>query len=117
MKKKIEQNLYYIYKIPSNKIRNLEKYSFKEARENGDIVAIGDNLVVSTIQQYHKNKKTPEQLFNEVEDIRKEIKRLKKLPSSKQNGKTINELYEKIDRTIFIDDIVNIKVKSKKEYK
>jgi len=117
MKKKIEQNLYYIYKIPSNKIKNLEKYSFKEARENGDIVAIGDNLVISTIQQYHKNNKTPEQLFNEVEDIRKEIKRIKKLPSSKQNGKKINELYEKIDRTIFIDDIINIKVKSKKEYR
>ena len=77
VKKKIEQNLYYIYKIPSNKIRNLERYSFKEARENGDIVAIGDNLVVSAIQQYHKNNKTPEQLFNEVESIRKEIKRLK----------------------------------------
>lgn len=117
MKKKIEQNLYYIYKIPSNKIKSLTKYSFKEARENGDIVAIGDNLVISTIQQYHKNNKKPEELFKEVEDIRKEIKRLKKLPSSKVNGKTINELYEKIDRTIFIDDIVNIKVKSKKEYK
>lgn len=117
MKKKIEQNLYYIYKIPSNKIKDLTEYSFKEARENGDIVAIGDNLVISTIQQYHKNNKSPEELFEEVEDIRKEIKRLKKLPSSKANGKIINELYEKIDRTIFIDDIVNIKVKTKKEYK
>lgn len=117
MKKKIEQNLYYIYKIPSNKIKNLTKYSFKEARENGDIVAIGDNLVISKIQQYHKNNKTPEELFKEIEDIRIEIKRLKKLPSSKENGKRINELYERIDRTIFIDDIVNIKVKSKKEYR
>ena len=117
MKKKIEQNLYYIYKIPSNKIMDLKKYSFKEARENGDIVAIGDNLVISAIQQYHKNNKPPEDLFNEVEDIRKEIKDLKKQPSSKQIGKKINELYEKIDRIIFIDDIVNVKVKSKKEYK
>lgn len=117
MKKKIEQNLYYIYKIPSNKINKITKYSFKEARENGDIVAIGDNLVISKIQQYHKKNKSSSELFQEIENIRKEIKKLKKLPTSKENGKKINELYEKIDRTIFIDDIINIKVKSKKEYR
>lgn len=117
MKKKIEQNLYYIYKIPSNRIKNLRKYSFKEAREKGDIVAIGDNLVIAMIQKYHKNNKTPNELFKEVEDMRKEIKILKKEPSSRLNGLKISELYEKIDRTIFIDDIINIKVKSKKEYK
>ena len=117
VRNKVEQNLYYIYKIPSNKIKSLTKYSFKEARENGDIVAIGDNLVISKIQQYHKKNKSSSELFKEVEDIRKEIKKLKKLSSSKENGRKINELYEKIDRTIFIDDIVNIKVKSKKEYR
>ena len=42
VKKKIEQNLYYIYKIPSNKIRNLERYSFKEARENGEFISKQD---------------------------------------------------------------------------
>ena len=46
---KVLQNQYYVMKIPSNKLLSLNKYSFKEASMDGNIVSLGDNLVLSKI--------------------------------------------------------------------
>ena len=63
---KVLQNSYYIYKIPSNKIKTLKNYSFKEATEDGNVVSIGDNLVLAKIREYYNNNKDHVELYNQV---------------------------------------------------
>ena len=74
---KVLQNSYYIYKIPSNKIKGLKMYSFKEAAKDGNIVSIGDNLVLA--------KRDYISLYEEVQNIRKKMKSIRKEPTSKKN--------------------------------
>ena len=114
---KILQNSYYIYKIPSNQINHLKDYSFKEALQDNNVVSIGDNQVLAKIREYYNNNKDHVTLYNQVQSIRKEIKTIKKEPSSKENSKKIRYLQGKLDKMLFVDDIINIKVVKKKEYK
>lgn len=114
---KILQNSYYIYKIPSNQINHLKNYSFKEALQDNNVVSIGDNQVLAKIREYYNNDKDHVTLYNQVQSIRKEIKTIKREPSSKENSKRIRYLQNKLNKMLFVDDIVNIKVMKKKEYK
>ena len=114
---KVLQNSYYIYKIPSNKISQLTHYSFKEASKDGNIVSIGDNLVLAKIREYYHNDRDHVSLYNQVQSIRKEMKEIRKLPTSNDNIEKIKELQSQLDDLLFVDDIINIKVITKKEYK
>ena len=73
---KVLQNLYYIYKIPSNKIRGLKQYSFTDAFKDGNVVSIGDNLVLAKIREYYGNTTDHVTLYNQVQNIRKEMKQI-----------------------------------------
>ena len=114
---KVLQNSYYIYKIPSNKISQLTHYSFKEASRDGNIVSIGDNLVLAKIREYYHNDRDHVSLYNQVQAIRKEMKEIRKLPTSNDNIEKIKELQSQLDDLLFVDDIINIKVITKKEYR
>ena len=63
---KVLQNQYYVMKIPSNKLLGLSKYSFKEASMDGNIVSIGDNLVLSKIREYYGISDDHITLYNKV---------------------------------------------------
>lgn len=114
---KVLQNLYYVYKIPSNKINNLKTYSFKDASRDGCVVSIGDNLVFAKIREYYGETGDHISLYNKVQDIRKEMKNIKKQPTCQENIDKLKDLQHQLDKMLFIDDIVNIKVVTKKEYK
>lgn len=114
---KVLQNSYYIYKIPSDKISHLSHYSFKEASRDGNVVSIGDNLVLAKIREYYNNTEDHVSLYNRVQAIRKEMKEIRKLPTSTDNINKIKKLQSQLDDMLFVDDIVNIKVMTKKEYK
>lgn len=114
---KVLQNLYYVYKIPSNKIKKLETYSFKDASRDGCVVSIGDNLVFAKIREYYGETGDHISLYNKVQDIRKEMKNIKKQPTCQGNIDKLKDLQHQLDKMLFIDDIVNIKVVTKKEYK
>lgn len=114
---KVLQNLYYVYKIPSNKINNLKTYSFKDASRDGCVVSIGDNLVFAKIREYYGETGDHISLYNKVQDIRKEMKNIKKQPTCQENIDRLKDLQHQLDKMLFIDDIVNIKVVTKKEYK
>nr|DAK84775.1 MAG TPA: RNA dependent RNA polymerase [Caudoviricetes sp.] len=114
---KVLQNLYYIYKIPSNKIKELNKYSFSEAFKDGNVVSIGDNLVLAKIREYYGNTTDHVSLYNKVQNIRKEMKQIRKQPTSKENIEKLKELQHKLDSLLYVDDIVNVKVVTKKEYR
>lgn len=114
---KVLQNLYYVYKIPSNKINSLKTYTFKEASRDGCVVSIGDNLVFAKIREYYGETGDHVSLYNKVQNIRKEMKSIKKLPTSQENIDKIKDLQHQLDNLLFVDDIVNIKVITKKEYR
>ena len=114
---KVLQNSYYIYKIPSDKIEELTNYSFKEATRDGNIVSIGDNLVLAKIREYYNDSRDHISLYNQVQCIRKEMKLIKRTPTSKENINRIKYLQGQLDKLLFVDDIINIKVIRKKEYK
>ena len=114
---KILQNSYYIYKIPSNQIEKLTNYSFKEASRDGNVVAIGDNLVLAKIREYHNDTRDHIELYNQVQSIRKEMKDIKKRPTTNHTIEELRELQSQLDSLLFVEDIVNIKVVTKKEYK
>jgi len=113
---KVLQNQYYVMKIPSNKLLSLDKYSFKEASMDGNIVSLGDNLVLSKIREYYGISDDHITLYNKVQSIRKEMKKIKKEASSKENSIKIKELQSELDRLLFVKDIINVKVVAKKEY-
>lgn len=114
---KILQNSYYIYKIPSNKINKLTHYSFKEASKDGNVVSIGDNLVLAKIREYYNDNRDHVSLYNQVQTIRKEMKLIRKEPTSPENIEKIKNLQSQLDDLLFVDDIINIKVVTKKEYR
>ena len=114
---KVLQNQYYIYKIPSNKITKLKTYSFKDASKDGYVVSIGDNLVLAKIREYYGENGDHVSLYNKVQDIRKEMKKIRKLPTSTENIEAIKKFQSQLDNLLFVDDIVNIKVVTKKEYR
>lgn len=114
---KVLQNQYYIYKIPSNKITKLKKYSFKDASKDGNIVSIGDNLVLAKIREYYGDKSDHVSLYNKVQEIRRQMKEIRKQPTSVKNLEDIKKLQSQLDSMLFVDDIINIKVMAKKEYR
>lgn len=114
---KVLQNSYYIYKIPSNKIKTLKNYSFKEATEDGNVVSIGDNLVLAKIREYYNNNKDHVELYNQVQSIRKKMKEVRKLDNSQENINELKNLQSILDNLLFVDDIVNIKILAKKDYR
>ena len=114
---KVLQNQYYIYKIPSNKITKLKKYSFKDASKDGNIVSIGDNLVLAKIREYYGDKSDHVSLYNKVQEIRRQMKEIRRQPTSVKNLENIKKLQSQLDSMLFVDDIINIKVMAKKEYR
>lgn len=113
---KVLQNLYYVYKIPSDKLLTLTEYSFKEASKDGNVVSIGDNLVLAKIREYYGDTRDHVSLYNYVQAIRKEMKELRKI-GGRSSIEKIKELQEQLDKLLFVGDIVNVKVVAKKQYK
>ena len=114
---KVLQNLYYVYKIPSNKITKLKRYSFKEASRDGCVVSIGDNLVFAKIREYYGIMGDHVALYNKVQNIRKDMKDIKKRPTTDENIEELKAKQQELDDLLFVSDIINIKVMTKKEYR
>ncbi len=114
---KVLQNLYYVYKIPSDRIESLNTYTFKEASRDGCVVSIGDNLVLAKIREYYGEMGDHIALYNKVQEIRKQMKDIKKLPTTQENIDKIQGLQQKLNNMLFVSDIVNIKVITKKDYR
>ena len=104
-------------KIPSDKIGSLTKYTYKDAIRDSNIVSIGDNLVLAKIRELHGINDDHIALYEKVQLIRKEMKKIKKRSASKKNAELIHKLQEQLDELLFVPEIINIKVVQKKDYK
>ena len=127
----LKQNLFQIIKIPTSKIQrkkktdsngkiiefNLGEHTYKDAKENNEIVSVGDNLVFHKIREYNNDLRTPIEIYNRIHILYKIRDNLKKDVNSKENSEKLNNIQDSIINELFVKDIINIEVINKKHYK
>lgn len=110
------QNLYQIFKLPSTMIvengMEIKNYTIGRAVKDGTLVAIGDNLVFQQIRRYYGDHRTHREIFDVVQGFRKNEKFYKR-QGLYADAATIDK---HLKRILFVKDIINVEVVSKKEY-
>ncbi len=113
MSKKIMQR--YVYKIKSSRLRNAKwdlQLSIKSAKENDELISLADSTVLRFIREINDEKN----IIEEYKRIRKDINDVKKLPTSLENRRRIEELYNKLDELLFVRDYVCIVMNNNKDF-
>lgn len=112
--KKLQQ---YIYKIESNLLEKKNwdmKLSVDDARKvDGLIVALADSQVLTWINELNGTQDYDEK----AKEIKKEIKWLKKQPTSRENKARISALYKKLYNLQFKEDYVCVVMNKKSHYR
>ena len=96
-----------VLKISSKKIRYANwdfKISLEEAKQNEELVSLGDSQVLRMIRQIRNNNITEEEILNTKE----RINILKRLTTNEDNKNKIKEEYEKLTAQTFMEDYVVI---------
>ena len=111
---KVLQNNYYTMKITTDQAMKLNggTYTFKDASLNGDIITSGDCLAFQKILEHKGIKENHIVLFNKVSEIR----RLQKQARQEKNKRRVQQLQRQLDNLLYIDDLISVKVLSKKDY-
>ena len=110
----IIQNLYQIFKLPSTMLiqqdLKIDRYTVSQGVRDGNVVSIGDNLVFQQLRYIHGDYSEPNELFNKVQLLRKDLKEYKKQGDS---GK-IKIANQMISSLLFVKDIINVNINGKK---
>lgn len=105
----------YILKINSNRLK-LNNWSlnisFDEAKNNEEIIALGDSQLLRFIRRLTNNNYSEE----EIRDIKHEIRELKKEKNNKNNIDKIRKLYDKLNKILYIDSYVGIVFDTKSDF-
>jgi hypothetical protein len=94
-----------IYKIHSSRFRinNWDlKLTLQEAKDNEEVVALGDSITLRMIRKIKGDTTTEEDIF----DIKKKINKLKK--RKKDNSEKIIELYDELESKTLIEDYLEV---------
>ena len=97
----------FILKIQSNRLRENDwslNINLKEARDNEELIQLGDSQILRFIRELTNNNYTEE----EIKGVKEEINKLKKEKSCKSNKNKIEELYDRLDKMLFIPEYVSI---------
>ncbi|MGM9988413.1 MAG: hypothetical protein ACI35O_14450 [Bacillaceae bacterium] len=113
----IKLQQYQVFKIPTSRLvennYTISDYIPSKARENGELVQIGDNQVFRMIRKI-ENVDTNIDKLNELINNRETTK---KMESTKENSEKIISLQSQIDDILFVPQIVNVVADDKKAYK
>ena len=134
----IKQNLYKVIKIPVSMIYrkkvkvyspidkkmvvkephefDVGEYTYQDAYNRKELVSIGDNLVFHKIREYYGNTKSPDKIFDEIQELYKKRDEIKKLENTAENRKQLKDIKNEINRKMYVKDIVNVKVSNKEHY-
>jgi hypothetical protein len=111
--KKLQQ--FYILKFSSSRLKKA-KYNINinidEGKNNHEIITINNSELLRTLFNY-KNKKFTQ---NELDNLLKTQKALKKLNNTEENRKKLQEIIEKIEKILFVEDLVSIEFDNKSHY-
>lgn len=111
---KVLQNNYYTMKLTTDQVLEMNggTYSYQKASKNGDIITSGDCLVFQKILEHKGIKEDHVTLFRKVQNIRELQREARKAKDDNQ----VKKLQRQLDNLLYIDDIISVKVKSKKDY-
>lgn len=105
----------FILKIHSSRLK-LSKWSLdinlKEARDNEELITLGDGQLLRFVREIRKIYYTEEQ----IKEVKKQIKQLKKDKNTKKNKEEIKKLYNNLDEMLYIKDYVAIVFEKKSEF-
>lgn len=108
----------YVFKIHTSRLKRAKwnlNLTLRESIENDELIAIGENTIVRFIDELCGRDSND--IYNEISDIRKYIKYLKKQEKNAKTRKEIVNLYENIENLLFIPEYLCIQVDSKKDFK
>ena len=110
------QNLYQVYKISSTTLVEnefkIEQYTRKQAMRDGNLVSIGDNLLFYKIRDYYGDKRSHEEIFYKIQELRKTSK-LCKLNGEYDGVKVVEQ---QISDILFVKDVIVVTCEKKKDY-
>ena len=106
----------YIYKLNSTYL-DLKDYnislSLKDAEKNSDIlISVGHSQLIKWIEELTNTT----QNYQEAERVKREIKRIKSLGSTKENKKLIKEKYDELYTYQFEPNIVSVQFDKKEHF-
>lgn len=108
--------LFYIYKFESAR---LKEYNYNititsvEARQNGELVSVGDSQVLRTIRKIQKTNFTNEK----IDSLKEQKNKLKNSKNNMKNTEILLDIQEKIDNLLFIPEYISVVINSKSDYR
>jgi len=105
----------YIYKIHSSRLRK-EKWRLtlpiEEARRNDEVISLADSQMLRWIDELNGITDADAK----AKEIKLQIRRIRKEPSSPQNKRTIRQLYKDLDSIQFKPDYLCLIIDKEKDY-
>ncbi|MDF2885551.1 MAG: hypothetical protein K0R54_6125 [Clostridiaceae bacterium] len=98
---------FYTYKFHSKRLAEFNydiSLSFNDASKYEEVIAQFDNQMLRSIRDI--TNKNPD--YQQINLWKQEVKKLQHLPHSKENGKLINDLRNKINESQFISEYITI---------
>lgn len=105
----------YIYKIHSSRLRKAKwklTLPIEEARRNDEVISLADSQILRWIDELNGMTDTDIQAQN----IKKDIKRIKKEENSIQNKRKIKQLYAELDSLQYKSDYMCLIIDKEKDY-
>ena len=105
----------YVLKINSSRLRNSDwdmKISLNEARENEELITLGDSQLLRFIRRLTDIDYSEE----EISEVKQKIKQLKKEKNSKKVKNEIIELYNLLDKMLYIEDYIGVVFDNKADF-
>lgn len=106
-----------IYKLKSDRLRKNNwslKLDINEALDNDELVPLADSQALRFI--YDINGKDVDEENDQIGQLRKELKIIKKEPFSLENRKKIKNIYKTIYSTLFVEDYISVEFKTKADF-
>lgn len=106
---------YYTIKLLSSRLKRYNyniSLTLNEGKETGEIIYLSDNQILRTIRDIRKQnvpQEVIEELFQEKQRIKKEIR-------TKKDIKKLNEIQSKINHIMYIPDYVTVVIENNKHY-
>lgn len=112
----IKQRQFLTMKFNSDRLKKFKyniQLSIDEAFENKEMIALFENQLIDSILDITDRNID----FNKIDELKNEIKRIKRLDKSDENSKLIKQHHDKINEMIFIPEYITIKMTTKSHYK
>lgn len=105
----------FVYKIHSSRLRKAKwdlKLPLQEARNNDEVIALADSLVLTWLDELNGIRDAEER----ARGIKAEIRRIKREPSSAPNKRRIRQLYNQLDSIQFKPDYLCVIMDTDADY-